>query len=104
MSVVSPIAHTYWRRRYGHAPMVLTRAQFVALLVREEGLPQWAAESLTHLAESRCTILVEFETDRRSSKSTINQEFYVTASRPDEAMSPQREMLLGNLESRNGKK
>lgn len=98
MSIVTPIEHSYWRRRYGHAPMVLTRPQFVALLVREEGLPQWAAESLTHLAESRCTILVEFETDRTSAKSTINAEFYVTARRPQEAMSPQSEMMLGNLE------
>lgn len=102
MAIVNPIEHTYWRKRYGHAPLCLSRPQFVMKLVSEEGLPQWAAESLTHLAESRCTILVEFETNRLTSKSKINEEFYVTARRPEEAMSPQTEMVLGTLESRNG--
>lgn len=93
------IEHTYWQKRYGHGPRVLTREQIVMTLVRQEGLPQWAAENLVSLAASCVTLTMTFEENATHARRAINSEFYVTA-RTVEDTSPQREMLLGNLESR----
>lgn len=91
--------HIYCQKRYGHVPRMLPRELFIAELVAQEGLPKWAAESLTSLAESRCTLLLRFEEDRTFARSRINEEFYVRACEEVET-SPQRSLQLENLEGR----
>lgn len=96
--------HTYWQKRYGHGPRVLTADQMVMQLVRDEGVPEWAARSLVSLAASRCTLLCTFE-PATLARSKINEEFYVTARTQTigEMMGdePQKNLQLENLESRN---